>query len=271
MLLHFVVALHCEAAPIIEFYKLKSIHNTLPQVYRNESVCLVVTGIGGLACASAVGYLAGLLKSDKCGVWINIGIAGHQQFSRGTVCLVRKVTELATGKAIYPSLPFSTRIPRADCFYVDRAEVQFNENGLYEMESFAFFKAAWRFCTIDYVHSIKVVSDNRLETADQITHSIISSLVGSQLEMVDRNLVVPLCCIVENLRSETSQFDIELYTDKWHFSETNRLRLSRILRQFAALTDNQLPNIEDYKHCNKATEFLNDVESNLQCCEMRLI
>ena len=271
MLLHFVVALHSEAAPIIEFYKLKSIHNTLPQLYRNENVCLVVTGVGGLACASAVGYVAGLLKSDKLSVWINIGIAGHQQFSRGSMCLVRKVTEVATGKAIFPSLPFSAMIPKADCFYVDRAEMQFNENGLYEMESFAFFKSAWRFCTIDFVHSVKVISDNRVETADQITHSIISNIVGSQLEVVDQNLVAPLCRIVQNLRSETGQLDTGIYIDKWHFSETNRLRLSRVLREFSVLNDSQLPSIENYKHCTKATEFLNAVESSLQSQKMRLI
>ena len=270
MLVYFVVALHCEAAPIINFYNLKSVHNSNPQIYRNESMCLVVTGIGGLACATGVGYLSGLLGTQKLGVWLNIGIAGHQYLPRGSACLVRKVTDRATNKTLFPSLPFSSKLYKSDCFYVDRAEIGFSENGLFEMESFAFFKAAWKFAALDFVHSAKIVSDNKVEQLDQINHLVISALVKSKLELLHQQLIQPLITIVTSLKDELTMVDETAYLHRWHFSQTNRLRLARNLREYALLHKGEVADIDAFEHCKKASHFLDEIELIIQRSKIRL-
>ena len=66
-------ALVAEAKPIIGHFKLKCIEKVPFNVYKNDDILLVVSGIGGEKTKSALAYALSLYEPKTA---INIGIAG---------------------------------------------------------------------------------------------------------------------------------------------------------------------------------------------------
>ena len=110
-----VVALSCEARPLIQRLNLKQAKSIAGfRLYGNrQGVNLIVSGVGKLATAAACGYLAGSQADEQAAAaaWLNVGIAGHRNMPLGEGALVHKVIDQSSGRVRYPPLVLNTRCP----------------------------------------------------------------------------------------------------------------------------------------------------------------
>jgi len=94
-----VTALMIEAAPIIEYFKLKRDMNSHEYaIYRNESIALIISGVGKIKSAMATVYLYCTYKATKNDYILNIGFcgAGNARYELGTMLIINKVTDMDT-------------------------------------------------------------------------------------------------------------------------------------------------------------------------------
>ena len=111
-MMYFVVALDCEAKPLIAHYRLRRDRNAVGfAVYRNEQIALIVSGIGRVAAATAVGYLQALLGNQRNCAWLNVGIGGHRNYCIGDTYLAHKISLLSSNHW-YPPLILNSSCPQ---------------------------------------------------------------------------------------------------------------------------------------------------------------
>ena len=76
-MLIWVCALHCEAKPVIDFYRLKKSHDdTAFDLYRGDDMVCIISGTGKVASSAACAWLAARYADAASLAWINLGIAG---------------------------------------------------------------------------------------------------------------------------------------------------------------------------------------------------
>ena len=145
-----VSAFYKEVAPIIKHYKLKK-QNTPFEVFKNNEIIVIISGIGKLNSAIATTYL---LNNYKINFIINFGIAGSATKQIGELFLINKINS-----NLYPDILYSHNFNETyiECF--DEIKTDGNLN-LVDMESEGFFKAATKFLALENIFLIKIVSDN---------------------------------------------------------------------------------------------------------------
>lgn len=160
-----VVALRCEAQPLIERFDL------CPRESGGRLRCFVgalddtplelaISGVGKLAAATATAYLQGSGGTARAR-WLNIGLAGHGRRAVGEALLAGRVEEASSGRFFRVEQPFDSALPVIHLRTVDTLQPTYPEGDVaVEMEAYGFFAAARRFANAKAVHALKVVSDN---------------------------------------------------------------------------------------------------------------
>ena len=105
-----IVALACEAKPIIDHLRLQKLQSSVFPLYINRAgadsemvTSVVVSGIGALNMAAAVAWIGAQLPVRNT-VWLNLGIAGHQLLEVGSCVRVVNCLDQLTGRRFYPPL-----------------------------------------------------------------------------------------------------------------------------------------------------------------------
>ena len=188
------MALPAESRPLIDFYRL------VPRptkgafrIYRNDSVALVVSGVGKIAAAAATAYLHALTgEQHDCG-WLNIGIAGHAERTVGEGVLASRITDSSTG-ASWVSAPVSDLpIATEPLVTVEAPEINYPEPVMYDMEASGFYATARRCTSLPLIQCYKVISDNREVSTSTIAAKGVEQLIGDRLREIDR-----LVCTLHN-------------------------------------------------------------------------
>ena len=216
-----VVAMFCEAKPLIRHYGLKA---RMPmgrfRVYESEDVSLVISGVGKVASAAAVAYLYALYGEIKGAVWLNIGLAGHKNMNIGSCFLVDKVVDIATGRSWYPGIVFPASC--TDMVYtVDVVETEYQKAGGYDMEAAGFYSIASSFSTVEFVHCIKIVCDTP-ETP----------VVKDPGSLIDLDFVDDIIIKIKDLLSSYVEENMEKFLVQWHFTVTQRCQLKKVLKKW---------------------------------------
>jgi len=184
--INFVVAHKLEAKPLIEHFHLKKFIKEPFQVFKNESgIRLIISGMGASRARSAVEYMWQLDSGSflKEG-WINVGIAGHRTLDLGTCFLANKISSRETGEVYYPFLDWNTKNTEG-LITVDRPEKSYVGDEAYDMEAAGFFSAASNFSETELISSIKVISDNKASSIDNITEKLIENLMLKTIAHVE--------------------------------------------------------------------------------------
>lgn len=188
-MLSYLVALNCEARAIIEHYSLKKTGQGPFAHYisagQANAVELVVSGIGAIAMATAVGWLAAH-RPAKDRVWLNLGVAGHASLALGQPVLVHGSAQAIEGRAHYPPLVAKWPGATAACLSHSAPNTDYIGDALADMEAHAFFAAAGRFSSAELVQSIKVVSDNSAADMAKLNAQKIEELLSPHTPLIAR-------------------------------------------------------------------------------------
>jgi hypothetical protein len=183
-MLIWVVALPCEAKPVIDHYRLKkSTRHRAFDLFQNDEMICVISGIGKTCAAAASAWVAGLQHASASICWINLGIAGGADHNIGDIFWLSKITETRNDRSYYPLSVLHSDIKTASCISLDQACVDYHPSDLYDMEASAFFSTAIRFSSAQLVHSLKVIGDNRQQPPER-NKSITSELIFQQLSSI---------------------------------------------------------------------------------------
>lgn len=225
-------ALLCEARPLIKAWCLERLPSSEHPfaIYVGGDRAIVITGIGKINMAGAMGYVLALFGNPKAPVLINLGIAGHRSASIGELCLGHKIIDKETGRCFYPQLPFT--VPCATYSVITHAmpETSYTDDCLCEMEAAGFYELAVKFSSSELIQVVKIVSDNPQSSLAGISENRVEDWITSQLAVIDE-LVAQLISLWQLNQAAAMPLYQELL-GQFHFSVTNALRLKNLLQRW---------------------------------------
>lgn len=266
-----LTALQCEATPIISQFRLKkSPHINAFQVYQNENICLVITGIGKIATASAIGFIHAWQQSSSLeehthhakasAAWLNVGIAGHSHLEIGDSFLATKIIECSTQKTFYPPLSFKLPSVSSDLYTVDLPDDAYLNEGGVDMEASAFYATASRFSTGELVQSYKVISDNKQTPVRKFSKQEVTGLINNKLSEIEF-IAAQLLLLNDEVNSHA--FPLEIFNHiikNISLTHSQTLQVKSRIHKLSLLTDNienTMTNLEKY---TSGTELLQTLD-----------
>lgn len=202
-MIHIIVALQCEARPLISYYNLKSLPKDNDfRVYHGNDIILTVSGVGKIVVAAAVRYTHALSMSrfnrskllhrfDRIqnirshAAWINVGIAGHAHWLLGQGVLASKITDASEARDWCPSLLFEPLCRTGHVITVENVENSYPNDAVYDMEASGFYRAASLFASAELVHCYKIISDNRSSPVERISGRTVAELIERNIAEID--------------------------------------------------------------------------------------
>lgn len=233
-------------------------------LYRNDTMCLVVSGIGKTLAAAATAYLHETCGALPYQAFLNVGIAGHYQSITGTALIANRIIEGATGHTWYPGQVTADSIGRTSLITVDIVEHGYLHDAAYDMEAAGFYPIACRASTTELVQSLKVISDCPGKPVASLNTHRIECLIGERIIDIDRFIRALEKIAQTAARMTLRPIKLNPFTGRWHFSVTQQHRLRRILKRWAVLIDGEDPveavpnDCLDGEHAIKALETVLD-------------
>ncbi len=228
--LRFVTAHRSEALPIIEFYNLNLIKTDFSKLKlftnKKKSIWLVISGTGRKKAFEASRALNKTSKDYSSPLWINIGIAGHENFNVGSIYEIKKVIlNHNKKKALYTNSLSSYFNVHTGC-NVNKEEKLYKNSYIYDMESFGFLSAVELFALRERIFIFKIISDNlKCKLSDYKTFAYNS---------IKKN-IYSLSKYLEDYFESTKIKDynykkaLSLISDKYHITFYNKKKLETIL------------------------------------------
>lgn len=178
-------AFYAEAKNIIDHYVLKkekSPETVRFDVFANDSIRLVITGVGEINAAAAVSNIGGAYGISPDDEILNVGCgAGFgNETCLGSIFLGNKLTEQMTGRTFYPDMLMKTNLMECEIVTVSRVLNEGCDSVVYDMEAAAVYQAAALFVGPHRMHFIKLVSD----AGERIDQSKITELFAFQEEKI---------------------------------------------------------------------------------------
>ncbi len=151
-MIYIITALKPEAQAFVEFYKLKKSKLSNFTFFSNESIKLIISGLGVTNARAATQTLINHFDITDEDIYLNVGICGaDKSFALGKV--------LEVGEIIYDETPYRFKPNKQKILCSDTPVDREGEN-LADMESFGVYDAVIHSPAIKNFYIIKVVSDH---------------------------------------------------------------------------------------------------------------
>jgi nucleoside phosphorylase len=229
-MLIWVSALHCEAKPVIDFYRLKKSHeDNAFDLYRGDGMACIISGTGKIASSAACAWIAARYRDQASIAWINLGIAGAAKHDLGTIFSLHQVIDADDGHRYYPAAACGFELEGSSCMTLSQPSEDYREEYLFDMEASGFMYASLRFSSAELIKSVKIVSDNRNEKIG-MNRQRVSDLVNQHIASIDRqaSALIALNDEVAGLSPALEYW--QQLTDMAHFSQTQKNRLRVLWR-----------------------------------------
>lgn len=229
-MLIWVSALHCEAKPVIDFYRLKKSHeDNAFDLYRGDNMACIISGIGKLASAAASAWIAARYEDAASIAWINLGIAGAASHELGSIFALNQVIDADSGQRYYPAPGADSTLPGYACLTLGQPSEDYREHQLYDMEASGFMHSTLRFSSAELTQSIKIVSDNQQHKTGK-DRPRISALIHQHIELIDQQASSLVALNQEISALEIPAESWQKLTTMAHFSQTQKNRLRVLWR-----------------------------------------
>ena len=236
MSVRWVVALKAEAKEIIKNYALERVATKPFQVYKNRDIdiWLVLSGIRQINAVAATTYL--YVKSDALynTIWINLGIVGSRNFKVGELVQIDKITSNEFRDNYYPSPATfkNNNIERSNLITVNKPEMLFKSDGVYDMEGYAFFSFAKKIASYELISVLKIISDIPGTDLSKIDKIGVERLFSKKMPLIEKVLknLLSLQEILLLQQRNPNYFDEICQQRK--FSFTQKVTLRKYLTQW---------------------------------------
>lgn len=261
-------ALDCEAKPLINFFELKKDKTQYPfQVYSNDLIVLSVSGVGKVAMAGAVAYIMALFSNSIMPVLLNVGIAGHAIGPIGSLYAATKIVDVETGKRFYPQLINADWLITSEIKTMAAPCLEYKENCLYDMEASAFYEMGVRFTNSELTHSLKIVSDTKESSIENIKPKLVSDWITGQINEIER-LINHLYSLQQSVKPVKLD-GYEIIIERWHFTVSGQIKLKALLRRWAVLSSDCWLEATELNF-NNSKALLHKLESDINKLDLYL-
>lgn len=163
-MIYICTAIYAEAQSIIKKLNLKKdLKSSQFQIFQNEEIKLIITGVGKIKAAIAVTYLLVNNKPSASDILINIGICGaYEGTTIGTAYACNKIIDYDTKNTFFPDMLIKQPFEEASiitCPFVMKSDKIKLNTKLFDMEAAGVYQAAVVFMQIHQIVFIKIVSD----------------------------------------------------------------------------------------------------------------
>ena len=264
------IALHAEARPVIEQFRLKLDASFDLPVFRRDEIWLAVTGTGRMKSTIATTSLVTRIERDEQTVLFNLGIAGHTQMAGegpvkiGDRFLASRITEQSTGRSFYPDLLARTPLAESAVTTVerplDRADAATVGPGLVDMEASGFYQAAATFLPPHRICCVKVVSDH-LETR-RFAKDWIGELIAESLPELE-SAIAAYRTISDGEPDVLTDADARVVEDirnRMRLTTSRHRMLSDLARSYKLHTGSDLPDLKRFTHVSVKTKQESDAQ-----------
>ncbi|MBS41310.1 MAG: hypothetical protein CMM83_06300 [Rhodospirillales bacterium] len=259
-----VIALHAEARPIIEAYRMKIFSNELIfPVYINHETghALVISGIGTARSAAAATYLKTLLSIENYAAWVNIGIAGFFKEPVGKIYQALKVLNCHDNQAFFPGLRLSDYVQGSPLLTVSKPELNFASRVLYDMEAAGFCEVAPLFSCNELTFVFKVVSDTPM-TKFNNSKKFVKGLLENNMEIISKLLMQIEEVVAEEEKRLRMPEEVKEVMAIFHFTESNRHNFEMVYRKWrSTFPDRKFDEVQPPE--NSAKALINNLEKEL--------
>ena len=181
-MIYIVTALAGEAIPLINAFKLKKdLSFTKFDLFKNDEIRLIVSGIGKIRSSIATTYLLVKNSPSSDDRILNVGICGCglSQYKTGEFFLINKIDDFSSKKSFYPETIFKHSIPEERIltfdYPVNKKDFREPPPCLVDMESSGFYEAASLHFHSHKIHLLKVISDHL--KGEKLTGSFVQGLM----------------------------------------------------------------------------------------------
>lgn len=248
-----IVALPCEAKPLVRHYQLTRVQDVRGfTVYTRgqQDYTLIVSGVGPLRAAAAVGYLAGYYGHNPAAYYLNIGVAGHKSLSVGDCRLINKIYDTMNQKEYYPSVGAFRQYPMASLETRAVGELGvYPDNNCVDMEAAAIFSTAERFVSREHVQVLKIISDNA-EYHAELTVQYVEQLLTDNLAKITEFIEKLYCLSRDELSVLDPLSEWVQFIEQWHFSQYQQHQLKQLLAKFQIVK----PGFSAFRSCADLSE-----------------
>ena len=259
---HILVALPCEAKPLISHFRLKrKMDDEAFHTYQRENLSLTVSGVGKIAMAAAVVYTKMTFPGQHPRLWLNVGVAGHPTYPLGKAVIANKIIDDDSGRCWYPPLTYHLPCESDSLQTVSRPDLSYSTDTLYDMEASGFYQTAIRFSSAELVQSIKIISDNRQSPTRNVTAEQVSRLIIEQTEPIEQ-LLERLEPLAARLHREEPPM-LASFLQQWRFSAQQQRQLKALLHRWALLLPDDPPVISDYATIKERNVLLKRLKARL--------
>ena len=236
MSVRWVIALKAEAEEIIKNYALERVVTKPFPVYKNRDIdiWLVLSGIGQINAVAATTYL--YVKSDASDktIWINLGIVGSRNFKVGELVQIDKITSNDFPDNHYPSPATfkNNNVERSNLITVNKPEALFENDGVYDMEGYAFFSFAKKIASYELISVLKIISDIPGTDLSRIDKIGVERLFSKKMPLIEKVLknLLSLQEILLLQQRNPNYFDEICQQRKFSFSQ--KVTLKKYLTQW---------------------------------------
>ncbi len=236
-----IAALPAEARPLISHFRLNSIQHEHLRLYRRDHIFLLQCGVGKLNAAASTAAMLQALPNVQAVV--NVGIAGSDN-PLNTVLVAHAVKDAASEKKWYPHLPAVKQLPdvlSVKVTSVDTPSTDYQPDSAFDMEASGIFTAATKVIDLAFIHSLKVVSDNKDSDIQKISSTSVEDSINQAIPTLNNLLqALPFDASVDN--DDVGLLCHTLRTTL-HYTQTEQHAIKQLLNRHKALFD-ALPDTE---------------------------
>ncbi|MFT4553787.1 MAG: adenosylhomocysteine nucleosidase, partial [Chlamydiales bacterium] len=271
-MINFVTALNCEAQPLINLYRLKASSEKAPfRIYSNETMRLIISGIGKVSASAATSYLYAISDPSQHHVWINIGVAGHRYLPTGEGILAHKVTDAGTRKSCYPTYIFKPPCDTSCLETYDKPVDCYPPEATVDMEASGFYETACRFSTTEFIHCFKVISDNEQSPLQNLDKHLAEALIKGKIDTI--NCLVDL---LTNLSQQEEVFlqkpnNLDLFLSRWHFSVSEQFQLLNILKRLHVCSSKEVLLDDSLSSLASGKDVLRQLKERLEASPLHFL
>ncbi|MGN0144480.1 MAG: hypothetical protein ACI398_05815 [Clostridium sp.] len=180
-------ATYVEAEPFIKNFNLKKNLCELKfQIFNNNDMRLIITGIGKIKSAIALTYLFTKYKPSFSDILINIGLCGssNKNYNIGDIFLCNKIIDHDSNKTYFTDILFKHPFKETSietCSSVAGSNTIL-QSELTDMESSGIYESALTFIQPHEVFFIKIISDYL--STDKIDINIIKDILSKSADKI---------------------------------------------------------------------------------------
>lgn len=228
-----IVALPAEARPLIDHFGLQLINQRPFRQYSGNDITLLECGIGKLAAAAGTAAALETLSATNISC-VNVGIAGSEN-ETGALFAAHRVVDRGSNKSWHPQL---TRVPVTDTLVVetvDQPDIQYRSDCAFDMEAAGIMEAATRYISLEFIHCLKIISDNSTSPVETLNKQKITDLIAKQTIKVEQ-VLTELIGLTDTLPDvNTVKVEVKRVGQHLHLTVSQRSELEQLLQRHKAL------------------------------------